>query len=61
MIASVYISTEGEMAQECVQEGVQGAEHGSRKSDFFTIQLSDEGPTPCFAMIMVMDNERQTS
>lgn len=25
-------------------------------SDFFTIQLPNEGPTPCFPMIMIMDN-----
>jgi Centromere DNA-binding protein complex CBF3 subunit, domain 2 len=24
--------------------------------DFFTIPLPDEGPTPCFPMIMIMDN-----
>jgi hypothetical protein len=25
-------------------------------SDFFTVQLPNEGPTPCFPMIMIMDN-----
>jgi hypothetical protein len=29
---------------------------GAELPDFFTIQLPGEWPTPCFAMIMIMDN-----
>jgi len=29
---------------------------GAELPDFFTIQLPDEGPTPCPAMVMIMDN-----
>jgi hypothetical protein len=28
--------------------------------DFFTIQLPDEGPTPYFPMVMIMDNSKTT-
>jgi Centromere DNA-binding protein complex CBF3 subunit, domain 2 len=34
---------------------------GAKLPDFFTIQLPDEGPTPCPAMVMVMGGGRKLS
>jgi hypothetical protein len=34
---------------------------GAEPRDFFTIQLPNEEPTPCHAMIMVMDNGKMNA